>query len=131
MTVRRIILECYRERRDVPFAWRTADCLQWCGMVTERLTGRDPGAELRQRYASEIDAKRIMVEHGWRDMGDAAASIVPEIPLAFAHSGDWAQCVDDAGRDGLGIVCDAQVAVCTEMGLGLLPLAFARRAFRP
>lgn len=131
MNVRTIILDCYRAERARPFAWATADCLQWCGLVTQRLTGRDPGERLRKRYTSESGAKRVMLAEGWRDMGDVAASLAPEIPRAQARSGDWAWCVDGHGNDGLGIVCATQVAVRSETGLGLVPLAFAKRAFRP
>lgn len=131
MNIRKVILHAYRQERARAFAWASADCLQWCGLVTERLTGRDPGAALRARYSSEIEARRIMVKEGWRDMGDVAAALVPEIPLAQARDGDWVQCVDDHGNDGLGVVCAGMAAVRSEGGLGQVPMACARRAFRP
>lgn len=130
MNIRKAILEVYREERVRPFAWATADCLQWCGRVAERLTGNDPTVAMRTRYDSEITAKREMIKDGFADMGDVAASILPEIPLAMARAGDWAQCIDEGGRDGLGIVCGALIAVKTETGLGYMPLHLAKRAFR-
>ncbi len=117
--------------RDTPFAWGAADCLAFCGACAKQATGWDPGASLRRRYRSEIGARRVMAAEGWRDMGNVAASLVPEVHPSRAATGDWAHVRDDDGRDGLGVVVGERIAVRTEAGMAQVPLGRALRVFRP
>lgn len=113
-----------------PFEWGSADCLYFASACAAAITGEDPARDLKHRYTSEIGAQRVMVNEGWRDMGDVAASLLPEVPVAQARSGDWAHVVDETGMDGLGVVCGHQIAVRTQSGMGLFPLTRAKKAFR-
>ncbi|MDQ2083086.1 hypothetical protein RA307_23110 [Xanthobacteraceae bacterium Astr-EGSB] len=130
MNARRTIVEAYREWSTRPFDWNGACCLAWCGDAARRITGADPTVALRARYDSEFSCRRGMVEEGWKSIGDAAASLYVEIPVAMAKSGDWALCVDERGEEGLGVVVAAVVAIRGPSGMGQVPLLWARRAFR-
>jgi hypothetical protein len=124
------VAEAYREWQARAFDWNGACCLAWAGDCARRMLGSDPTVALRARYTTEMDSKRVMVEEGWRSCGDAAASLFTEIPVSMAQSGDWAFCVDQQDNEGLGVVCGAMVAVRYKSGMGQVPLAWARRAFR-
>lgn len=129
MNVRRVILDTYRAERGVPFAWGSTDCLGFAAKCAQAIIGRDPIAHIRGRYDSETSARRVMVTEGWRDMGDVAASAFVEIPPAMARSGDWAHVVQE-GRDGVGVVVGEMVAVKSQDGVGQVPFAQVKRAFR-
>lgn len=130
MNPRRIVLDVWRAQRAVPFAWGSADCLCFAAACAEPILGRDPIAHLRGRYDSETGAKRLMVENGWRGMGDVAASIFPEIPVAQAHVGDWALIVNPDGTEVIGVVAGERIAAKTQSGSGQALLRTAARAFR-
>jgi hypothetical protein len=128
--VRRLIFEEYQRQKTTPFAWGGADCLAFAADVAKLLTGNDPAESLRDQYENETQAKRIMVARDWRTLGDVAASMYPEIPVAMAKNGDWAFVVNDDGTETLGVVCGAQLLARTKDGLGIHVLTKAQRAFR-
>ena len=130
MTAKRIVAGLYRDWRAVTFVWGSADCLHFAAACAEMITGTDPAAALKRRYSSETGAKRVMVNEGWHTMGDVAASLLPEVPVAQACSGDWAHIEDEYGHDGLGVVCGHMIAVRSETGMGQMPLGQALRVFR-
>lgn len=133
MNVQRIIHDHYRAALERPFAWGQsgADCLHWAAdIAVEMLNGYDPIASLRGRYYNQVSASRIMVEKGWKDMGDVAASMFTEIPPAMARNGDWAQVLNEDGTDLLGVVSGAAVAAKTPTGMGQIPRSRIKRAFR-
>jgi hypothetical protein len=130
MNARRLIFEEYQRQKAIPFAWGGADCLSFAADVAQLLTGNDPADALRDLYDSETAAKRIMVARGWHTLGDVAASMYPEIPVAMAQNGDWAFIVNDDGSETLGVVCGAQLLARTKDGLGIHVLTKASRAFR-
>jgi hypothetical protein len=128
--VRRLIYEEYQRQKAIPFVWGASDCLAFAADVAKLLTGDDPAESLRDQYDTEITAKRVMVARGWHTLGDVAASMYPEIPVAMARNGDWAFVVNDDGTETLGVVCGAQLLARTKDGLGIHVLTKARRAFR-
>lgn len=130
MNARNAVLAQWRAVRGQPGAFGTDDCLCFAAACAQAITGRDPIAHLRGRYDSEISARRLMVENGWSDMGDVAASIFPEVPFAQARSGDWAHVMQADGTDGLGVVVGELIAVRTITGAAQLRLADAKRVFR-
>lgn len=129
MNVRRVILGTFRAARATPFKWGEADCLCFAADCALAITGRDPAHELRGTYDSDIGAKRIMIANGWESMGDVAASMFTEIPVAQAVSGDWAY-VPQAGRGSIGVVIGDMIAAKSEEGAGQVRLGHAQRAFR-
>lgn len=130
MTAKRIVAALWREKRSEPFVWGSADCLHFASACAEAITGNDPARALKRRYSSETGARRVMVNEGWRTMGDVAASLLPAIPVAQACSGDWAHVEDEHGHDGLGVVCGHMIAVRSETGMGQMPIGQALRVFR-
>lgn len=130
MNAKNEVYRAFKEERHKPFVWGVCDCRTWCGLVAKRLTGRDPLAEFDGQYSSEMDMRRILVWRGWKDVGDAAASVLPEIPVSHAQSGDWALCSDHLGNDGLGVVCGEKIAVRGPSGMWRQPLTSAKRAFK-
>jgi hypothetical protein len=128
--VRRLIYEEYQRQRAIPFAWGSSDCGLFVADVAKLLTGRDPAEGFRGTYDSKVGIKRIMVENGWQTLGDGAAAMYPEIPVALAKNGDWVFVVNHDGTETLGVVCGAQILARAEEGLGIHPLTMASRAFR-
>ncbi|ODA67679.1 hypothetical protein A7A08_01714 [Methyloligella halotolerans] len=121
----------YERAKLEPFNWGRHDCLLWCADCAKAFTGKDPAARLRGRYSTALGAKRVMTTEGWSDMADVARSMFPEIPVASARSGDWAQIINEDGTDTLGVVMAGMIVARTEKnGLGQVPLTHAAKAFR-
>jgi hypothetical protein len=131
MNVRRIILEAFLEARQVSFQFdQVNDCIGFAAECTRRITGSDPITILRGTYDSEISARRVMVANGWSNMGDVAAAIFPEIPMAQARSGDWAYVTFPPGSDVIGVVIGDRIACKTQTGTGQALISHATRVFR-
>lgn len=128
----RLVIHAEYERAKLePFVWGQSDCLLWCANCAKAITGRDPAADLRGRYSTAIEARRVMKAEGWRDMADVAGSMLAEIPLSQARAGDWAHIVNDDGTDTLGVVMGSMIVARTEKhGLGQVPLTCAAKVFR-
>ena len=133
MNVTRLILNRYQAARDTTFLWGEQglnnDCLHWAALVAQDITGQDPIADIRG-YTTEGAAKRIMVERGWKSIGDVAANYYQEIPPALARTGDWATVRNEDGTDLVGVVVGSVVAARTPTGMGQVPRSRAERAFR-
>lgn len=131
MNRKAIVTEEYMRQKNIPGAWGTADCLTFAADCAAKLLGgRDVIASVRGRYASEIDAKRVMVEEGWKSIADFAATVFPEIPVAMAQSGDWVLIVNETGVETIGVVLGYQVVARSEAGMGISLLSKASRAFK-
>jgi hypothetical protein len=94
------------------------------------LTGKDKSKGIRGTYDSQDGANRIMKENEWKTLGDGAAAMFPEIPVAVAKSGDWAFIPNDNGTETLGVVFGSLIVARTQNGLGVQELTKATRAFR-
>lgn len=129
MTVRSDIVRLARQYAETPFAWGSADCLCFCADVVRPILGRDPIDNIRGGYDSEVSAKRYMIEHGWRDLGDVAASVFPEIPPSMARAADWAFVRNPDGTETLGVVVSDVGIAKTLTGVGRFRLTEALRAF--
>lgn len=125
-----ILHAIYREQKVLPFAWSERDCLAFCGLCAQAITGRDPTEALRSRYSSEIGAQRVMRQHGWSGLHDVALSFFPEIDLAMAQPGDWARVVNADGTESLGVVAGPMIAARAKASLGLVRLTAAQNAYR-
>lgn len=130
MNVAPLILQIYREARAEPFVWGGADCLDFAGRVAQAITGRNPANHLKGTYNSPLSARRVMKENGWETMGDVAASLYEEIPVADARAGDWAEILNGDGSETIGVFSGSMIGAKTELGVGQVPRSRARRAFR-
>lgn len=112
-----------------PFAPGVHDCALFAAGAVAAMTGSDPAHGWRGRYRTVQGGLRLLRKEGYADQIAFAASLLPEIPVAFAAPGDLAVV---AAPDGpaLGVVQGEAVYVLTPGGLGLLPLLGATRAFR-
>jgi hypothetical protein len=127
--VKKLILAEYRRQQAIPFIWGKSDCLCTCGDFAYQLYRYDPVRHLRGGYDSEIGARKIMKKNKWENMGDVAASIFNEVPVAKARWGDWAHIENPDGTDGLGTVVGAYIIVRWMKGLGYVPLLSAKRTY--
>jgi hypothetical protein len=130
INARRVIHEEYMRQRNIPFEWGKTDCFLFVADIALLLTGKDKAKGIRGNYDTENGAKRIMVENEWKTLGDGAAAMFPEIPIAQAKSGDWAFIVNEDNTETLGVVFAAQVIARTQAGVGTQPLTKATRAFK-
>lgn len=127
----RLADEMDRQRRD-PFAWGTHDCaLGLAAGAVLAITGTDPGAQWRGRYVSPGGARLALHKAGFSSLADLVASILPEIPPAFADIGDIGM-VDADGplKQALCVVDASGLIVLTETGHGRRPRADMLRAFK-
>ena len=74
--------------RDAVFAWGRIDCVLFCAGAIGAMTGIDPAAAMRGRYATPIGARRVMTRMGWKDVPAIASAHCAEIGPACALRGD-------------------------------------------
>lgn len=74
--------------RDATFAWGRCDCVLFCAGAIAAMTGTDPAADVRGRYATAIGARRAMSRRGWADIPAIASAHFEEIGPASAGRGD-------------------------------------------
>lgn len=78
-------------RTERPFAWGEHDCFLFAADVVLAVTGQDPAAAWRGRYASEEEAEALIASLGGREAALVAAMAqfgAPEIRPTFAQRGD-------------------------------------------
>ena len=120
--------------RQKPFAWGVADCcLTACDMV-QAMTGVDPASHFRGRYSTKAGAFRALRAYAGGGLLETAMRIgtdlaMPEVQPMSAQRGDVCL-VDTLQGPALGICLGAQVAVQGPLGLSLLPMHQALRAWR-
>lgn len=111
-----------------PFVPGKTDCALWAAGAVEAMTGEDLARGFRG-YRTIAGGWKKLKAKGFVDHVALLASVLEEIPPAFAQVGDVAVV---AGEDGpaLGIVQGELIYVSAPAGRSLLPLSHARRAFR-
>jgi hypothetical protein len=57
-----VVVEYLTEQAQTPFAWGTADCVQFAAGMVERLTGTNPASG--HTYATEAEAQEILKRSG-------------------------------------------------------------------
>ncbi|MFN6950990.1 MAG: DUF6950 family protein [Albidovulum sp.] len=123
--------EIERHRR-VPFSWGDgSDCAMFAADCVKAMTGDDPAARFRGRYATAFGALRAVREAGFADLADAISDTFEEIHPSRARVGDVA-CFPSDGHFGMtvGIVIGERVAVSFENGIGSACRTEAVRAFK-
>ena len=127
----RFAAEMDRQRRD-PFAWGSQDCALGlaAGAVTA-ITGQDVAQPWRGRYVSPSGARRALHKAGVASLADLVASMLPEIPPAFADVGDIGVIEADGPlKQALCVVDASGLIVLTETGHGRRPREDMIRAFK-
>lgn len=106
------------------------DCANFAHGWYKLVTGDDIRARLGIDYSSLDEGKRLLAARGFADLGDLAASVMPEVAAQDAALGDIAA-VREGEELALGILGGPQVHVLTLSGLGALSACKAQRVFRP
>ena len=113
-----------------PFSWGRNDCALFAADCVLALTGVDPVAELRGRYACAFGAARALKRFCGGGLEDAVPIIAGridarEVMPAFARRGDVGL-VDNDGRPALAVFLGARLAAPHfQKGLAMLPRAWA------
>lgn len=76
------------ERLSTPYEWGVNDCALFAADAVLAMTGKDPMAEFRGRYDSQIGALRLISDMGKDSLGDAVATMLDEIEPARLSRGD-------------------------------------------
>lgn len=127
----RFAAEMNRQRLE-PFSWGTQDCALGlaCGAV-QAITGEDLAVGFRSKYRGPVAAKRVLREAGFETLGDLVASMLPEIPPAFAETGDLGLIESDGPfGEALSVVDVSGLIVMDENGHGMVPRSRMIRAFK-
>jgi hypothetical protein len=113
-----------------PFGYGRQDCALFAAGAIEAMTGTDPAAGFRGRYATRDEGMMLLfTEDGAMGPIDLARRILTAVPPAFAQAGDIAVVDAEEGR-ALGVVAGPHVYLAGVGGLVTVPLAKARAAFR-
>jgi hypothetical protein len=113
-----------------PFAYGAHDCALFAAGAVEAMTGVDPAAAYRGRYATQADGMALLlVEGGAMSPIAHARMLFDQVEPAFAQTGDLAAVETPEGR-ALGVVRGAVVYLAGRDGLVTLPVTRARHAFR-
>jgi hypothetical protein len=117
-------------RRDVPFEWGEQDCCTLAADAALEITGSDPMASWRGRYATEAEAEAMVSPLGLE--GTVAETLAAwgalDCPPAYAQRGDWAL-VNVGNQLVCGVVLGAQVAAPGRDGIAFVPLSRVTRAW--
>lgn len=112
-----------------PFAEGEHDCALFFAGAVEAMTGTDPAAVWRGRYPSTAAGLRMLRREGFADHVALAAARLPEVPAAYARTGDGAV-VPTPDGPALGLVQGEMIYVLGPTGLRLVPRSLASHAFR-
>ncbi len=112
-----------------PFAEGENDCALFFAGAVEAMTGIDPAATWRGRYPNTVAGLRLLRRGGFADHVALAAALLPEMPSAYARTGDGAVVATEDGP-ALGLVQGEMIYVLGPRGLSLVPRSRATRAFR-
>lgn len=97
-----------------PFRWGAHDCGLNAASAVEAQIGIDFAADMRGRYIDRDTGLALLIEKGFNNHADFAASVLPEIAPAFARIGDIAAV--DFGRHGITLM-----VVAGQMLIGPMP----------
>lgn len=118
-------------KRAARFAWGRNDCAMFAADVVHALTGWDPAANLRGKYADQSAAQALIADAG--GLGELAARLleprgITELPPLFAQRGDVVL-VELQGVQALAVVTTDGVMALGPAGVHSLPLSAVQRAW--
>lgn len=113
--------------REAVFAWGRLDCVLFAAGAVAAMTGEDPAAHLRGRYATKIGAMRKLHAEGARGVADLASVRFAEVGPAFARRGDLV-----LAQESLGVCIGRVACFLTDGAAGLtaVPIGEWSRAWR-
>lgn len=112
-----------------PLLYGVSDCFTLPMDCVRAITGDDPWADQRD-YDSLIGAARLLLQQGFRSVGDAFAAKCPEIPPALAGRGDLAVVAEGDSVAGCVVIGALVAGKSKQYGLCLVPRARMLRAFK-
>lgn len=115
--------------RAAPFAWGEFDCATFFAAAVEAVIGIDPLTAYRP-WASERDAARVLLDHGYRDMAHFTECLFPEIAPAKARRGDIGFCAERKVLTCPAVILGAEAAQRDERSWLMFPASTIIRAFR-
>ena len=118
--------EFMASRLSMPFAWGSNDCAHFAGACVRAITGVDVIADTFRGYTTELQAARLIKDHGGV-VGIATAALGEPVSTLFANVGDVVLCSAD-GRDMLAI-CNGSTAMAPGP-LGLVAVAMGDKCWR-
>ncbi|USD68141.1 hypothetical protein [Vibrio sp. SCSIO 43136] len=99
-----------------PFAWGENDCCLFASDCAMAITGIDPAANYRDRYTTEIGAKRVLhKEHG--SIEAAFDACFDRVEPNFAKRGDLVLFEGALGKT-VGVIWASQIWTVGESGVG-------------
>jgi hypothetical protein len=113
----------------MPFQWGVHDCGLNAASAVEAQIGYDFAADFRGHYDSYESGLALLKDKGFDSHADLAATLLPEIPPAFAQIGDLAAV--DFGSAGITLMVVAGHRLIGPMPhmAGNISRLKARRAF--
>ncbi|MGN5115646.1 DUF6950 family protein [Aeromonas sp. 55A] len=122
------IIQTIQAASERPFCWGENDCCLLVADVCLAACDKDPAAEYRGRYRTEIGAKRVLAKtHG--DIPAALDALFARIPVAMAQRGD-ALVFDGPQGQTAAVMWAGQVWAMTEQGARPIPDAVPLFAWR-
>jgi hypothetical protein len=124
------------QRQGAPFAWGSHDCCLWAADAVQAQVGVDPAADLRGRYASGVQAQRVIAAAGGSLYAIARAALgEPLRSPMLACAGDVGLVVgpvvdEDGVRPSLAVCLGEWWAMPSAHGLALRSLDAATVAWR-
>lgn len=117
------------ERLKIPHKWGEHDCVTFAADCVQAMTGEDVLGDLRGSYDSPLSAARVLRQMDCTTLGDAVATMLPEILPADARRGDVVLCWSD-DHDFLAVVERRAAVGPGPHGTVHIPLIQVKRAFR-
>jgi len=116
------------DKSEVPHVWGEWDCVIFCAMAVEEMTGENLIADIKGAWTSKIGAARVIKNNGFDSLGDMVADRLKEKPLPFIKRGDVVLC-DGPDGEFIGIVMGHFSVGPGPTGLASVPIDQAIRGF--
>lgn len=117
------------EVRRRPYEPGTTDCALFAAGAVAAMTGNDPAAAYRARYATEADGFALLRAEGTHDHVERAVSLFPMKHPSTGQTGDLA-IVDVSDGLALGVVVGPRVFLVGATGLYTADLMAARKVLK-
>lgn len=107
-----MLAEFIAATRAEPFVWGKNDCALWCASAVAHVTGIDPAADLRGRYASRFECRQIIM-----DAGGLVPLIAPRMAGFAPMTGDGVGVLRIGRQTLCGLILEGRAVMRLERGL--------------